>query len=97
MDETNIGQGPKAGKPPISDDVRLAIVKRTAQETPANATHWSARMLAAEMGVGHTTVQRIWKEHGLKPHLVETFKLSNDPQFVEKLQLLKKKERQQKQ
>jgi transposase len=79
------GKGPKAGKPAISDAVRLAIVKRTAQERPANATHWSARMLAAEMGVGHTTVQRIWKEHGLKPHLTRSFKLSNDPQFAEKV------------
>ena len=79
------GKGPKAGKPAISDAVRLAIVKRTAKERPANATHWSARMLAAEMGVGHTTVQRIWKEHGLKPHLTRSFKLSNDPKFAEKV------------
>ena len=42
-------------------------------------------MLAEEMGVGHTTVQRIWKEHGLKPHLTRTFKLSNDPRFAEKV------------
>ena len=79
------GKGPRAGKTRISDEVRLAIVKRTAQEKPANATHWSARMLAAEMGVGHTTVQRVWKEHGLKPHLTRTFKLSNDPKFAEKV------------
>jgi transposase len=79
------GKGPRAGKPRISDEVRLAIVRRTAQEKPANATHWSARMLAEEMGVGHTTVQRVWKEHGLKPHLTRTFKLSNDPKFAEKV------------
>jgi transposase len=79
------GKGPRAGKPRISEEVRLAIVKRTAQEKPANATHWSARMLAEEMGVGHTTVQRVWKEHGLKPHLTRTFKLSNDPKFAEKV------------
>jgi len=79
------GKGPRAGKPRISDEVRLAIVKRTAQEKPANATHWSARMLAEEMGVGHTTVQRVWKDHGLKPHLTRTFKLSNDPKFAEKV------------
>ena len=42
-------------------------------------------MLAAEMGVGHTTVQRIWKAHGLKPHLTRSFKLSNDPKFAEKV------------
>ena len=79
------GKGPLAGKPRISEAVRLAIVRRTAQEKPANATHWSARMLAEEMGVGHTTVQRVWKEHGLKPHLTRTFKLSNDPKFAEKV------------
>jgi transposase len=79
------GKGPHAGKPRISEAVRLEIVRRTAQEKPANATHWSARMLAEEMGVGHTTVQRVWKEHGLKPHLTRTFKLSSDPKFAEKV------------
>jgi len=79
------GKGERAGKKPIGDEVRLAIVTKTAKEKPANATHWSARMMAAEMGVGHTTVQRIWKEHGLKPHLTRTFKLSNDPKFAEKV------------
>lgn len=79
------GKGPCAGKKRISDAVRLEIVTRTAKEKPANATHWSARMLAAEVGVGHTTVQRVWKEHGLKPHLARSFKLSNDPQFAEKV------------
>ena len=79
------GKGPKAGKARVSDEMRLKIVTRTAKEKPANATHWSARMLAKELGVGHTTVQRVWKEHGLKPHLVRTFKLSNDPKFAEKV------------
>jgi len=79
------GKGERAGKKPISDEVRLAIVTKTAKEKPANATHWSARMMAEAMGVGHTTVQRIWEEHGLKPHLTRTFKLSNDPQFAEKV------------
>ena len=79
------GKGQHAGKTPVSGAVRLAIVTKTAKEIPAGATHWSARMMAAEMGVGHTTVQRIWKEHGLKPHLTRTFKLSNDPRFAEKV------------
>ena len=70
------GKGARAGKKPISAEVQLAIVKRTAQEKPKHATHWSARMLAEEIGVGHTTVQRVWKEHGLKPHLTRPFKLS---------------------
>jgi transposase len=77
--------GPRAGEKPISAEVRLAIVTRTAQEKPRHATHWSARMLAEELGVGHTTVQRVWKEHGLKPHLSRPFKLSNDPKFAEKV------------
>ena len=79
------GKGARAGKKPISAEVRLAIVKRTAQEKPKHATHWSARMLAEEIGIGHTTVQRVWKEHGLKPHLTRPFKLSNDPKFAEKV------------
>jgi len=82
----DMGKGPKAGKPRLPDEVRLKIVTITAQEKPANATHWSARMLAKEVGVGHTTVQRVWKEHGLKPHLTRSFKLSNDPQFAAKVQ-----------
>lgn len=79
------GKGPKAGKPPISDEKRLAIVTKTAKEKPANATHWSARTMAEEMGVSRRSVQRIWKGHGLKPHLTRTFKLSNDPKFAEKV------------
>src|SRR5215468_6215302 len=79
------GKGARAGKKPISAEVRLAIVTRTAKEKPKHATHWSARMLAAEIGVGHTTVQRVWKEHGLRPHLSRPFKLSNDPKFAEKV------------
>jgi hypothetical protein len=54
------GKGPRAGKKPISAEVRLAIVTRTAKEKPKHATHWSARMLAEEIGIGHTTVQRVW-------------------------------------
>ena len=79
------GKGPRAGKTPVSSAARLAIVTKTAKETPAKATHWSARLMAKEMGAGHTTVQRIWKEHGLKPHLTRAFKLSNDPKFAEKV------------
>ncbi len=78
-------KGARAGMPPISAAVRLAIVTKTAKEKPAAATHWSARSMAEAMGVGHTTVQRIWKSHGLKPHLTRTFKLSNDPKFAEKV------------
>ena len=53
------GKGPKAGKARVSDEMRLKVVTRTAREKPANETHWSARMLAKELGIGHTTVQRV--------------------------------------
>ena len=79
----DMGKGRRAGKTPISDELRLAVVTKTAKEKPVHATHWSARMLAKEMDIGHTSVQRIWKEHGLKPHLTRTFKLSNDLKFAE--------------
>src|SRR5258708_9468884 len=58
----------------------------TLHEKPPAATHWSARTLAKAAGISHTSVQRIWNAHGLKPHLVKTFKLSNDKHFVEKVQ-----------
>ena len=61
------------------------IVEWTTQKKPANATHWSTRTLAQELGTSHAMVNRVWRANGLKPHLVETFKVSNDPQFVEKL------------
>ena len=62
-----------------------AIVQKTTQEKPEDATHWSTRTMAKAVGVSKDTVQRVWAAHGLKPHLTRTFKLSNDPQFVEKL------------
>jgi transposase len=61
------------------------IVRLTLHETPPGETHWSCRTMAARAGVGSSTVQRIWSARGIKPHRVETFKLSSDPQFEEKL------------
>lgn len=61
------------------------VIERTLHETPPHATHWSTRTLAASTGLSAATIQRIWKAHGLKPHLVRTFKLSRDPHFVDKL------------
>jgi transposase len=62
-----------------------AILHKTTQEKPQGATHWSTRTLAKVVGVSKDTVQRVWVAHGLKPHLVKTFKVSNDPLFAEKL------------
>ncbi|MFB3078297.1 MAG: IS630 family transposase [Lysobacterales bacterium] len=70
----------------LPKDKEEAVVEKTLQETPPAATHWSCRTMASAMGLSKNSVQRIWHAHGLKPHLVKTFKLSNDPQFVEKLQ-----------
>jgi transposase len=72
-------------KKPLSREVKLAVLAKTAQERPPDATHWSARTMARAIGISHTSVQRIWAEAGLKPHLVQTFKLSNDPQFADKV------------
>jgi transposase len=63
-----------------------AIVARTTQTAPPQATHWSTRTMAAAEGVSEATVRRVWHEHGLKPHRVKSFKLSNDRGFVDKLQ-----------
>jgi len=72
-------------KPPLSAAVIERVVHMTLHEKPPAATHWSARTLAKAVGLSHTSVQRIWAAHGLKPHLTRTFKLSNDKQFVEKV------------
>lgn len=66
-------------------DLKRIILKKTTQETPKNATHWSTRLVAEELGCQHSFVSRVWQEYGLKPHLVKTFKVSNDPKFEEKL------------
>jgi transposase len=62
-----------------------AILRKTTQEKPAGATHWSTRTMAQAMGVSRATINRVWQAHGLKPHLSKTFKVSNDPRFAEKL------------
>src|SRR5947208_8986610 len=72
-------------KPTISQERVEGIVTDTQQTKPAGQTHWSCRSMARHAGVGHATVQQIWSSRGLKPHLVETFKLSNDKRFEEKL------------
>jgi len=80
------GRSKPPGKKPISMAIKLKIVEKTVKERPTNATHWSVRTMAEEMGVSHTSVQRIWAEHGLKPHQVKSFKISNDPDFLKKVE-----------
>jgi transposase len=80
------GRSKPPGKRPIGAAIKLKIVEKTVRERPANATHWSVRTMAEEMGISHTSVQRIWAEHGLKPHQVKSFKVSNDPDFVKKVE-----------
>jgi transposase len=65
---------------------REEIVRKTTQEKPDHATHWSTRTMARALGISEASVRRAWHAHGLKPHLVDTFKVSRDPRFVEKLE-----------
>jgi transposase len=71
--------------PALSEEVKLAVLTKTAKETPANATHWSRTSMAAATGISPSSVGRIWRAAGLKPHRVDTFKVSNDPHFEEKV------------
>lgn len=78
---------PRVGRPrQIQDEEVEAVVVRTLESKPEDATHWSTRGMAEASGLSHMTVSRIWRAFGLQPHRVETFKLSNDPQFVDKVQ-----------
>ncbi len=72
-------------KPEVPDEVIEAIMHDTLHTIPPNATHWSTRSMADHVGVGKDTVARIWRAREIGPHRVETFELSNDPQFEEKL------------
>jgi len=78
---------PRPGrKPKIGARLTKRVVTMTTRQQPTNATHWSTRTMAAAVGISEASVRRIWRAHGLKPHRVETFKISNDPQFAEKLE-----------
>ena len=77
---------PRPGRiPRISLRKIAAVIHATLHTTPANATHWSTRSMAKSQGLSEATIHRIWKQHNLKPHLIETFKLSRDKRFIEKL------------
>jgi transposase len=73
------------GRPPLAASVVQQVLTKTTTQTPPAATHWSARAMAKAVGIAASSVQKIWQAHGLKPHLVRSFKLSNDPAFAEKL------------
>jgi transposase len=77
----------RAGRPRTLSDAKVAaVIERTLHTTPKDATHWSIRSMAAEAHLSHTTIRRIWAAFGLQPHRSETFKLSSDPLFVDKVQ-----------
>ncbi len=83
---SGLSDAPRAGRPrTVVDEQIQQVVNRVRQSRPKNATHWSVRSMSRETGVSATTVYRIWHAFGLKPHLQETFKLSSDPHFVEKV------------
>jgi transposase len=68
---------PRPGRPvTITSDMTQEVVRKTTQEKPPNATHWSTRTMAEAVGISEASVRRIWHAHGLKPHLVETLKTS---------------------
>lgn len=77
---------PRSGAPRSIDDARVeAVVARTLESKPRGATHWSTRSMAREMGMTQNAVLRIWHAFGLQPHRQETFKLSTDPMFIDKV------------
>ncbi|MFL4902332.1 IS630 family transposase [Streptomyces sp. MMS24-I2-30] len=69
----------------VTDEQIEDVIVRTLETTPKGATHWSTREMAKQSGLSQSTVSRIWRTFGLKPHQVDTFKLSKDPQFIEKV------------
>ena len=71
---------------PLTPEMIKQVVHMTLHEKPANATHWSLRTMAAAAGISYSSVQRIWHAHGLKPHLIETFKISRDKNFAAKVE-----------
>ena len=84
--ETLLRDAPRpGGKQPLAPEREAQIVDWTLHRTPAGQTHWSSRGLAKALGVGSTTVLNVWHNHGLKPHRLDTFKLSRDPEFVAKV------------
>src|SRR5512132_3977648 len=71
--------------PPLGSDIAERVIALTRTDPPVEATHWTASMMAKAVGISASSVQRIWRAHGLQPHRVQQFKLSNDPKFIDKL------------
>ena len=81
-----LGDAPRSGQPRKLTDAKVeAVVTRTLETRPKNATHWSTRTMAQASGLNQNAIVRIWRAFGLKPHLQENFKLSTDAFFVEKV------------
>src|SRR6516165_8845850 len=77
---------PRPGAPrSIADEDVERVIVKTLEQSPPDATHWSTRSMATATGMSQSAISRIWRAFGLKPHLVESFKLSPDPQFIEKV------------
>lgn len=77
---------PRPGRPRTVDDARVEeVVRTTLEDKPANSTHWSSRAMAERTGLSQSTVSRIWRAFGLQPHRAESFKLSTDPFFIDKV------------
>ena len=77
---------PRPGAPRSITDAQVEeVITKTLESMPVNSTHWSTRLMAQKMGLSQTAIVRIWRAFGLQPHRVESFKLSKDPQFVEKV------------
>jgi transposase len=80
---------PRPGRTPTITAAKVQeVVRKTTRQKPCNATHWSTRTMAAASGLSEKSVRRIWHAHGLKPHLARTFKVSNDPEFAQKLEAI---------
>ena len=71
--------------PPLGADITERVVALSLEDPPAETTHWTVEMMAKAAGISASAVRRIWKTHGLQPHRWRQFKLSNDPNFVNKL------------
>jgi transposase len=80
---------PRPGRPRVITEALVnSVVETTTRAKPEHATHWSTRTMAAATGISEASVRRIWRAHGLKPHLARTFKVSNDPEFAAKLETI---------